>query len=239
MGLLQLANGIGGVAGGAHLELQRTEHAVEDFPGAGIVVDHQDRHAQNIVAIDQQFALGGLQLERHPEMEGTADAGRGRHADLAAHQIDQTLADGQAQPGSAVLARGRGVGLGEGLEQLAALRLAETDAGVDDLEAQPGALLAVLLPMDGDGDLALPGELDRIAQQIAQHLAEAHGVAEQPGGHIGVNVEQQLEALFLRLDHGLVGETAEHILEEELDLLEMHLAGLDLGEVEDVVDDAQ
>ena len=44
-------------------------------------------------------------------------AGLALDADLAAHQLDELAADRQAQAGAAELARGRGVGLAEGLEE--------------------------------------------------------------------------------------------------------------------------
>ena len=50
--------------------------------------------------------------------------------------LAEVLADGQAQPGAAVLAGGRGVGLGEGLEQLAELLRGHADAGVGHAEGE-------------------------------------------------------------------------------------------------------
>ena len=56
--------------------------------------------------------------QRDLEPEGRAAAGLGVHADAAAHQVDDALADRQAQAGAAVQAGGGGVGLAEGQEQL-------------------------------------------------------------------------------------------------------------------------
>ncbi len=42
--------------------------------------------------------------------------------------IDQAFADGQSQSGAAVLARGRGIGLGESLEKLGLLLIGHADA---------------------------------------------------------------------------------------------------------------
>ena len=53
----------------------------------------------------------------------------------AAHQLHQLFADGQSQSGAAVLARGRGILLDEGLEDGRAVLGPDADAGVDDLEA--------------------------------------------------------------------------------------------------------
>jgi hypothetical protein len=49
-------------------------------------------------------------------LEQAAGAGRALDPDLALHQFQQPLADRQAQPGAAELARGGAVGLLEGVE---------------------------------------------------------------------------------------------------------------------------
>ena len=57
--------------------------------------------------------------QRQLDDEGRALAQLALDLDLAAHQLRQLAADGQAQPGAAEPPRGRGVGLGELLEQRA------------------------------------------------------------------------------------------------------------------------
>ena len=64
------------------------------------------------------------------EPEGRALPGPALDADPPAHQLDQALADGQAQARAAVLAGGRAVGLGEALEQAADRLGLDADAGV-------------------------------------------------------------------------------------------------------------
>src|SRR5690242_4014696 len=63
--------------------------------------------------------VGGLpdSLKPNGEPESGALARFAFHADVPAHQFDQTLADGQAQTGPAVLARCGGIRLREGLKQ--------------------------------------------------------------------------------------------------------------------------
>ena len=94
---------------------------MENTARAGVVVDHQNRHAEQAFAIHQQFPLLALQLEGRANEKGTADPKLGVDTDLAAHQLDQARTNSQAQPGTAVFARGRGVGLGERLKQPATL----------------------------------------------------------------------------------------------------------------------
>ena len=85
-------------------------------------------------------AVGAGVVQRQVERERAAlpvDAGE---LDLAAEQHGQLAADGEAEAGAAVLARGAGVGLLEGLEDEPLLLRRDADAGVldgegDDLRA--------------------------------------------------------------------------------------------------------
>ena len=73
-------------------------------------------------------------VQRQVERERAALAVDAGEPDLAAEQHGQFAADGQAQAGAAVLARGAGVGLLEGLEDQPLLLRRDADAGVLDRE---------------------------------------------------------------------------------------------------------
>ena len=72
--------------------------------------------------------VGGLGGDR--EVEGGALALDALHPHRAAHQLGETLADGEAEAGAAVLARRRRVELAELLEQLVRPVGRDADAGV-------------------------------------------------------------------------------------------------------------
>ena len=78
-------------------------------------------------------------LERQVEREGAALAGRAAQLDLAAEQVGELAADGEAQAGAAVLAAGAGVRLLERLEDDLLLLGRDADAGVGDLEGDDRA----------------------------------------------------------------------------------------------------
>ena len=78
---------------------------------------------------------GALFAEDGREPEGRPPALDALDADLAAHQLDEALGDGQSQPRAAEPARGRGVHLLEGAEQEPDLVLGNADARVPHLEA--------------------------------------------------------------------------------------------------------
>ena len=73
-------------------------------------------------------------MQRQVEGERAALAVDAGQPDLAAQQRRQLAADGQAQAGAAVLARGAGIGLLEGLEDEPLLLRRDADAGVLDGE---------------------------------------------------------------------------------------------------------
>src|SRR5690606_1340476 len=80
-----------------------------------------------------------------------------------------------AEAGALVAAARRRVDLGEGLEDPAGVALADADAGVLDLEHEE------VREVDGlaahvDGDAATDGELEGVADEVDQDLAQAAAV---------------------------------------------------------------
>src|SRR5262249_28269718 len=124
------------------------------------------------------------------EPECAAGPGRALDADPPTHQGHQPGGDRQAEAGSAVLALRRVVLLLKGLEYLLLLLGRDADAGVTHREAdalcrprpsfdRPRVVGVVRRDrLDPDDDLALLGELDRVADQVQQHLPEPAGVAK-------------------------------------------------------------
>ena len=187
-------------------------------------------------------------MDRQEQGERAAlpvDAGE---LDLAAEQHGQLAADGQAQAGAAVFAGGAGVGLLEGLEDEALLLRRDADAGVLDGEGDDLAGLAehrvIGAPAlrgepDAHIDVAVGGELDGVGQQVLEDLLEALRVAvhERRQALGELHVERQVLGL------GHVPEVAVDVVAQagEGDFLDLdgHRAGLDLREIEDVVDEVQ
>ena len=149
----------------------------------------------------------------------------------------EPLADGQPQPRAAVLAGGAGVRLGERLEQLAHLLRGHADAGVGDGHGHPVAA-RVAVPPGGQGDGPGVGELVRVREQVEQHLPQLGRVGvHHPDGRRAVHRQGVLLLVHQRPDgvHHL-GDGSRQV--ERLEV-QLHLAGLDLGQVEDAVDQAQ
>src|SRR5690606_18669098 len=112
--------------------------------------------------------------------------------------------------------------------------------GVHDLAYQLQAPFLGALPACPEADAALLGELERVAQQIDQYLAQPGGVA---GDHrrlgSALDIQGQLQsALAGGIVEGL-GSAQQQAPQFEADVLELEGVALDAGQVEDIVDDLQ
>ena len=118
----------------------------------------------------------------------------------AAHQLGQQLADRQAQPGAAVLARGAAVGLAELLEQARQAGLAQADAGVAHGEVQQAAFAGLLVAFGAHAQhhLALLGELHRVGQQVQQDLPQPRHVAVDGRRHLAFEDVGDVQVLLGR-----------------------------------------
>ena len=159
----------------------------------------------------------------------------------AAHQLDQLRADRQAQPGAAVGARGRAVGLGEGLEDDALLFRRDADAGVADGEMQQDVVVAVWLPRVTRSStsprsvnlMALPTRLTSTCRSRPASPIEAVG-------HVGRDVAEPARAPFAARAAPSVARCLSRRARRSKSIgVELKLARLDLGKVEDVVDERQ
>ena len=167
-------------------------------------------------------------------------------ANAAAHERGEPLADRQAEAGATVLSsRGR-VDLTERLEEPLDAIGRDADAGVAHRKLKSQGRLRLLggaARLRGvthlDGHASGGGELDRVVDQVGQDLAQSRDVADDPIGYALVDAVGEFEFLGGRGD----GEQVECFLDAggQVDRLqfEVHLARLDLGEVEDVVDDGE
>jgi hypothetical protein len=215
------------------LELAREDAAIDLD-----VVDHQDLLAlQGAARLRLDAGVGAGQRQFHPEHAAAARAVV--HPDAPAHQLDELATDREAEAGAAELARDRAVGLLELLEH-APLRLARhADAGVLHFQPQGRPAAGRRGRPDLDGDIAGLGELDGVGEQVQQHLAQPRGIALEPLSGVVIEIAGELEPLLggarrQQLDHVL-----HHRSQAEVDRLQLDLAGLQLRNVEDVVDDPQ
>jgi hypothetical protein len=92
---------------------------------------------------------------------------------------------------------------------------------------------------DLQADLAVLGELDRVADQIGEHLANTQRIAEQVAGHIVRGADVQPEPLLGGQLAEQIQQAAQELLHVERRVLQLQLPRVDTALVEDVVQDAE
>ena len=173
---------------------------------------------------------------RDPEPEGAAEPRHAVHGDLAAHQLHQLARDGEPEPGAAALPGDRGVDLGEALEEPALGLLRDADAGVAHRHLEPPAPRLVVEARHHAAGL---GELHRVADEVHQHLPEPGGVADHRRRHPGRGRRDHLDVAVA----GARRHQRRHVAGQPADVhrrrVEGDPVGLELREVEDVVEDVE
>ena len=110
----------------------------------------------------------------------------------------------------------------------------DADPGVRDPHLELGLPATQRPARDPHHDLALVRELDRVREEVDQHLAHSPGVTHHHGRTARVHVASELELPLRRLEGNEVEALLDAALDVERVLLELELAGLDLGEIQDV-----
>ena len=236
----QPAERLAGRTGSFDLEGQGSQDGFDKTQGLGVVIHSQ--HAQAAQVRRDRQAAGarpGLELDRQAEAEGAALILAALDPDLAAHHTHQALADDQPQAGAAEFAAGGGIDLAESLEQAGKFLGFHANPGIAHRKFQGQAVVMVLDHFNLDHHFAGLGELDRVAHQVEQHLAQAARVADDPARHIRRGVEDQLQAFFLCAQRDQVGQAVQNVIQVEVNRLDLQLAGFNLGKIEDIVDDLQ
>ena len=110
------------------------------------------------------------------------------------------------------------------------------DPGVDDGEAQRRV---VIDPRDVQPHRTRIGELDRVADEVEEYLAQPAGVASECAGHVARELALQDDVLLLCPGPEEGGDARLQVVEIEVGQLQIEFARLHLREVEDVVQDTE
>ena len=226
----------------AHLHLFLGQPKLEQSLVDPVVVNHQ--HARALERACQGRVQGlGFEERRHAVRDlASDDTGENASttaaladAGASAHAFADLPTQVKPQAGAAILACGRCRGLGEGIEN--GLRPLGCDADTAVLDEQPefavvgiGFDRAHLHPY-----LALRREFQGVVDQVVDHLADAVGIAEQ---HALRRIPMHTEGQSLRSGSGREWPQgcAELLLHVEGNFLEFELASLDLGLIQQVVE---
>ena len=215
----------------------------DDAPGGQIHLDgppclgRQPANADRPAGLDRQpFGCLRRRFQRGGEGESRAFADRAGQGPFAAHRSHQPVADRQAQPGAAMRPGRALVRLREGLEQGRQLVRWNAGPGVVDRHSHPRRVGRIAV--DGDQHAPDVRELDGVVDQVADHLPQPRRVGHDEG-QARIDEHRQIQPLAGRLFREQAGDILGRVGQIDLDGLQIHLPGLDLGEVQDVVDDAE
>ena len=211
-----------------------------------------DHHAVDLVVLDHQHAVaggrrarvgrgrggrglggrGGGRRQRDLEAHRGALPRRALQLDRAAHGLDQAAAHRQPEAGAGVVAAAV-AHLHEGLEDLLLARGLDADAVVLDGEVEAAGLRPGAY---AHGHRALVAELDRVADQVEQDLAELAAVALHRVGQRGIDLGHQREPAHRGARALHREDVVYRVAQAERHVVDVHAAGLDAGEVEHVLE---
>src|SRR5690606_28508169 len=101
-----------------------------------------------------------------------------------------------------------------------------------------GDALLIVAP-DAKHHRALFGELEGVRQQILENLFKALAIGVQTDGKPLLQVDLEVKRLFHCLGHEQAFQPLNHSRQDQYFGIHVELAGLDLGDVEDVVDQGE
>ena len=225
------------------LETQRRQQAGQQLAAVVVIVDQQ-HHAPALGRRQARHAArcqrrdGRLLQHRRAQVETEYGAGTqgGVDAQLAAHQAHEFARNGQPQSRAGL--RHGAVGLHERFKDALQIRLRDAAARIAHGKRQRHLPAFCRLARQRQGHAALLDELERVRQQIEQHLAQLGAIEAHQRRHAGT-FELQRDALVARTHaHHL-----EHLVEQAIQVhgprLQLHAARFDFRQFEDVVDQGQ
>ena len=173
---------------------------------------------------------------------------RALYLNLSAQQARDLATDRESETGAAVLATRRAVRLLESFKNDLLLVARDPDACINDRERQHAirliqhGMLAVPAGQDFfnlQPDRAATGEFDGVRQQVLEHLLEPHGIRLNRGRQSRDALDNEFQAFILcHLPEASIHVIGEVCKAHRADR-DSHRPGLDLGEIENVVDQGQ
>lgn len=240
LGLGDPFHGGGGIGGGSGAALPCLELLLKDLAVGGIVIDDEGVMMEEGRQLGGRLgSLGGIDLEADGKPESGALTGLGLEADVAAHEFGELFGDGEAEAGAAELSGSGIVGLSEVIEEIGLVLFRDAHPGIANGEAEEEGGFASFGLFDGEDDLAGFGEFEGIAEEVGEDLAESSGVAEEAIREIGLWGDDEFEVFMSSLGGEHPADLVEEGAEAERGILEFDAAGLNFGEVEDIIDEAE
>ena len=168
------------------------------------------------------------------EPECAAAARQALHVDLAAHRAQKLLTDREAEPGSAGAAF-RMHDLFERLEDSLQFIRIHADAGIAHLETNP----AHCAHFNEQAHAALIGKVERIHEQIQEHLTQAPFVGAHGLRHVGRHTPDEIDVFLRHLHFNDLADGVERARERHIGHLDAQTARFDAREIECIADQCE
>src|SRR5690606_8924701 len=168
------------------------------------------------------------------------------HADVTAEQARQLTGYGQAQARAAVLATGRAIGLLEGLENKLLFIWRNTNTGIDNGEANSAGRVEIAIGqltgiwyINAQSNTTVLGKLHRVGEQVLDDLLHALLVGIEMRWQVVAHLDLEIQPAILRDMGKVLAEVICQVNHRDIIDDDIHLAFLDLGNIENVVDQVQ
>src|SRR5690606_7804617 len=209
-----------------------------------VVLHHQQVQSLELNVPGVQFETGFLRagivaFKVQFKEEGASVAQFTLKVDAAAKEAEQALDDGEAQSGSAVFAVDLYGTLLKTVKNMFLLVVGYPDPIVPDLEVQFYVVLSLTEQFGDHLDLSVLGELQAVAHQVHKDLGEFYGVPEHVLWDVRVVVQDEFGPVSI--GRGLKGlhHFGEQFVQFELNVEGLQFIGIDLVDLQDVVDEVQ
>src|ERR1700730_7421568 len=169
-------------------------------------------------------------------MEATALTKFTLDPNLSTHQLHQPRRDGQPQPCTSIRACRRSVSLCERIEDRNLLLGRNADARICDRKMEFHVVRSPRSCFDIENHLALPSELDGIADQIDDELSQPSGVSYKCSRDIGTNFVGEFQAFLVCPETECLHRVAKGVSQIELSRVDLELSGFDFRIIQDVID---
>src|SRR5450830_176782 len=225
--------------GFTHREAQRREHFLEQAPLRGLIVHHQDVFdstdvTRHLIFQFQAWARYVYLRQIDFQMETAASTDAAFHRQFTANDMREHAADGQAQTGANIFAQIGGAAALERQKHAFQVSGRNADTGVDDVEV--GNLAQVV---HAYRDAAMVGELDRIAEQIDQNLAQPFLIGMDDVRQAASFFKLKTQSLLLRLGGKHADDLFQKFTQRQFIRGQPHLASLDLGDIEQAINETE
>ena len=169
-----------------------------------------------------------------PDPERRALAEFALDADRSPHGLGQALANGKPQSGTAEFPGDGLVSLREGFEQDVEFLLRDADAAVGYRHDEMTGIV-----LHGDEHLAALGEFQRIVDQVGEDLVEADRIGQNRKRHARRHTRGKIEVFRGGSFPEQAGDIVGDARRTDRNDLKLQFSGLDLRQVEDIVDDGE